>query len=125
MLRCAKGVPSLLRTDRAIRVMKTRVFSIWKPRKELERFPLDAPVTVVLSADDSGGVLDIGSHRLYFRAFAVDDAKAIGSDMARCWRAFTYQPDQVAVFKLAEVSDKLLMYRTDGVAFPETAEFHR
>ncbi len=71
----------VLRTDRAIRVMKTRIFSVWKPKKELERFPLDAPVTVVLSPDDSGGVLDIGSYRLYFRAFGVDDAKAIGTDV--------------------------------------------
>lgn len=65
------------------------------------------------------GTLDHGS----VVAFRHTDAKAIGADMGRCWRAFTYQPDQVAVFKL--VDDKLLMYRTDGVAFPETAEFHR
>ena len=65
------------------------------------------------------GTLDNGS----VVAFRHSDAKAIGADMGRCWRAFTYQPDQVAVFKL--VDDKLVMYRTDGVAFPETAEFHR
>jgi hypothetical protein len=43
--------------------------------------------------------------------------------MARCWSLFTYAPDQVSVLK--RVGDKLLMYRTDGVAFPEAAEFDR
>ncbi|HET9988297.1 MAG TPA: hypothetical protein VFQ65_07250, partial [Kofleriaceae bacterium] len=78
-----------------------------------------------------GGKLDLGLEQAFTGTldrgsvvgFRHADAKAIGADMARCWRAFTYQPDQVAVFKL--VDDKLMMYRTDGVAFPETAEFHR
>jgi S1-C subfamily serine protease len=51
------------------------------------------------------------------------DAKAIGADMGRCWTLFTYAPDTEAVFK--RVGDRLVMYRTDGVAFPETAEFVR
>jgi hypothetical protein len=49
--------------------------------------------------------------------------RAIGNDMGRCWSLFTYAPDQVAVLK--RVGDKLLMYRTDGVSFPEAAEFDR
>jgi hypothetical protein len=71
----------VLRTDRAVRLMKTRAFSVWRPKKELERFPLDAPVTVELSTDESGGVLDVGSHHLYFGPYAVDDAKAIATDL--------------------------------------------
>jgi hypothetical protein len=55
-------------------------------------------------------------------AFRQGKARAIGRNMATCSQAFTYQPDQVAVFKL--VDGKLLMYRSDGTAFPETAEFH-
>ena len=51
------------------------------------------------------------------------DAKAIGADTTRCWSLFTYAPDQEAVFK--RVGEKLVMYRTDGVAFPEAAEFER
>jgi hypothetical protein len=51
------------------------------------------------------------------------DAKAIGADMSRCAALFTYAPDQEAVFK--RVGDKLVMYRTDGAAFPEAAEFER
>lgn len=51
------------------------------------------------------------------------DAKAAGADMARCSAFFTYAPDRVAVLKRA--GDKLLMVRTDGVAFPEVAEFER
>ena len=47
----------------------------------------------------------------------------IGVDMARCGALFTYAPDQVTVLK--RVADKLLMYRTDGVAAPEVAEFER
>jgi hypothetical protein len=56
-------------------------------------------------------------------AFRQNDAKAIGADMPRCSRALTYAPDQVTVLKL--VGQKLVMYRTDGANFPETAEFHR
>jgi S1-C subfamily serine protease len=56
-------------------------------------------------------------------AFRQKDAKPLGSDMTRCSAAFTYAPDQVAVLKA--VGDKLLMYRTDGVAYPEMAEFAR
>ena len=51
------------------------------------------------------------------------DAKAIGRDTTNCWSMFTYAPDQEAVFK--RVGDKLVMYRTDGVSFPEAAEFER
>lgn len=53
--------------------------------------------------------------------FRQKDARPIGRDMARCWSLFTYTPDQVAVLK--RVGDKLMMYRTDGVVFPEAAEF--
>lgn len=49
--------------------------------------------------------------------------KALGNDMGRCWQLFTYAPDQIAVWK--RVGDKLVMYRTDGVAWPEAAEFTR
>jgi hypothetical protein len=56
-------------------------------------------------------------------AFKQKDAKPLGADMGRCWQAFTYSPDQVTVLKLVE--DKLMMYRTDGVAYPEVAEFAR
>lgn len=55
--------------------------------------------------------------------FRKTDAKAVGADMARCWQLFTYAPDQEAVFK--RIGDRLAMYRTDGVAFPEAAEFVR
>jgi Trypsin-like peptidase domain len=55
--------------------------------------------------------------------FRKTDAKAVGADMARCWSLFTYAPDQEAVFK--RIGDRLAMYRTDGVAFPEAAEFVR
>ena len=51
------------------------------------------------------------------------NARGLGNDMGRCWSLFTYAPDQVAVLK--RVGDKLLMYRTDGAAFPEAAEFDR
>jgi hypothetical protein len=51
------------------------------------------------------------------------DAKSVGADMARCYSLFTYAPDQEAVFK--RIGDRLAMYRTDGVAFPEAAEFER
>jgi S1-C subfamily serine protease len=51
------------------------------------------------------------------------DAKSVGADMARCWSLFTYAPDQEAVFK--RIGDRLAMYRTDGLAFPEAAEFER
>ncbi|MGD0526453.1 MAG: serine protease [Polyangiaceae bacterium] len=51
------------------------------------------------------------------------EAKAIGRDTTNCWSMFTYAPDQEAVFK--RVGDKLVMYRTDGVSFPEAAEFER
>ncbi len=56
-------------------------------------------------------------------AFRPKPAKSLGADMARCWSLFTYAPDQVSVLK--RVGDKLLMYRTDGLAFPEAAEFDR
>ncbi|MGE0868938.1 MAG: trypsin-like peptidase domain-containing protein [Kofleriaceae bacterium] len=79
----------------------------------------------------SGGKLDLGLEQSFtgtlenasIVAVRRSDAKALGADMVRCWRELTYEPDQVAVLKL--VGDKLVMYRTDGIAFPEAAEFHR
>lgn len=56
-------------------------------------------------------------------AFRQKNPRSLGNDMPRCWALFTYAPDQVTVLK--RVGDKLLMYRTDGVAFPEAAEFER
>ena len=56
-------------------------------------------------------------------AFRKREAKALGADMARCWQALTYAPDQAAVLKIE--GDKLLMYRTDGASYPEMAEFER
>jgi S1-C subfamily serine protease len=50
------------------------------------------------------------------------DAKPTG-DVGRCWLAFPYAADQAAVLKVN--GDKLTVYRTDGVAFPEAAEFRR
>jgi Trypsin-like peptidase domain len=78
-----------------------------------------------------GNTLDLGIEQTFHGTlqdasivgFRKMDAKAIGSDMARCFTLFTYAPDQEAVFK--RVGDKLVMYRTDGVAFPEAAEFER
>ncbi len=65
------------------------------------------------------GRLDNGS----IVAFRQTDAKPIGADMWQCGRALTYEPDRVSVLKL--IDGKLLMYRTNGVEFPETAEFQR
>jgi S1-C subfamily serine protease len=65
------------------------------------------------------GVLDGGS----VVAWRQGSAKPIGADMWSCGRALTYEPDRVTVLKL--VGGKLEMYRTDGVAFPEVAEFER
>jgi hypothetical protein len=78
-----------------------------------------------------GPVLDLGleqgfSGRLEdgsIVAFRQKDVKSLGADTGRCWSLFTYSPDQATVLKLA--GGKLLMARTDGVAFPETAEFQR
>jgi hypothetical protein len=78
-----------------------------------------------------GSTLDLGIEQTFHGnlqdasivGFRKMDAKAIGADTTRCWSLFTYAPDQEAVFK--RVGEKLVMYRTDGVAFPEAAEFER
>jgi hypothetical protein len=78
-----------------------------------------------------GSTLDLGIEQTFHGplqdasivGFRKMDAKAIGADTTRCWSLFTYAPDQEAVFK--RVGDKLVMYRTDGAAFPEAAEFER
>jgi S1-C subfamily serine protease len=78
-----------------------------------------------------GSTLDMGIEQTFHGALQDAsimgtrkmDAKAIGADTTRCWSLFTYSPDQEAVFK--RVGEKLVMYRTDGVAFPEAAEFER
>jgi S1-C subfamily serine protease len=78
-----------------------------------------------------GATLDLGLEQTFHGTlqdasivgFRKMDAKGIGADTQRCWSFFTYAPDQEAVFK--RVGDKLVMYRTDGVAFPEAAEFER
>jgi S1-C subfamily serine protease len=78
-----------------------------------------------------GNTLDLGIEQTFHGTlqdasivgFRKMDAKSIGTDMARCWSLFTYAPDQEAVFK--RVGDKLVMYRTDGISFPEAAEFER
>ena len=56
-------------------------------------------------------------------AFRQGEPSAYGADMLRCHQALTYAPDRAIVLKL--VGDKLLMHRTDGNAFPETAELER
>ncbi len=78
-----------------------------------------------------GSTLDLGIEQSFtgtlhdgaIVSFRQKPARSLGADMARCWSLFTYAPDQVSVLK--RVGDKLLMYRTDGVAFPEAAEFDR
>ncbi len=78
-----------------------------------------------------GNTLDLGIEQTFHGTlqdasivgFRKMDAKSVGADMARCWSLFTYAPDQEAVFK--RVGDRLVMYRTDGVSFPEAAEFER
>jgi S1-C subfamily serine protease len=78
-----------------------------------------------------GNTLDLGIEQTFrgtlhegsIVGLRKDDARSIGADMARCYALFTYAPDEEAVFK--RVGDKLVMYRTDGVAFPEAAEFER
>ena len=78
-----------------------------------------------------GNTLDLGIEQTFHGklqdasivGFRKMDAKSIGADMGRCWSLFTYAPDEEAVFK--RVGDRLVMYRTDGVAFPEAAEFER
>jgi hypothetical protein len=78
-----------------------------------------------------GGSLDLGLEQSFggplqdssIVAHKQKAPRAIGVDMARCGALFTYAPDQVTVLK--RVADKLLMYRTDGVAAPEVAEFER
>ena len=78
-----------------------------------------------------GATLDLGIEQSFtgtlhdgaIVSFRQKPARSLGKDMARCWSLFTYAPDQVSVLK--RVGDKLLMYRTDGVAFPEAAEFDR
>jgi hypothetical protein len=49
------------------------------------------------------------------------EARALGSDMARCGDALGYAPDLVVVLKV--LGDKLLVYRTGGGEYPEVAEF--
>ena len=78
-----------------------------------------------------GSTLDLGIEQTFHGnlqdasivGFRKMDAKAVGADTTRCWSLFTYAPDQEAVFK--RVGEKLVMYRTDGIAFPEAAEFER
>ncbi|HEY3805579.1 MAG TPA: serine protease [Kofleriaceae bacterium] len=79
----------------------------------------------------SGAKLDLGFEQIFSGlldngsvvAARQGDAKAIGTDMWRCGSALTYDPDRVIVLKLVE--GKLEMYRTNGVEFPEVAEFER
>ncbi|HEY8041521.1 MAG TPA: serine protease, partial [Polyangiaceae bacterium] len=78
-----------------------------------------------------GAKLDLGLEQTFSGSlrdasivgFRKMDAKGIGADMARCYTMFTYAPDQVTVLK--RVGERLIMVRTDGVAFPEAAEFER
>jgi S1-C subfamily serine protease len=57
-------------------------------------------------------------------AFREKDARPVGEDMAgRCGQLMTYAPDRVAVVK--RIGSRLVMYRTDGTSFPESAEFER
>jgi S1-C subfamily serine protease len=78
-----------------------------------------------------GSTLDLGIEQTFHGTlqdgsivgFRKMDAKAVGADMGRCGAFFTYAPDQEAVFK--RVGSRLVMYRTDGIAFPEAAEFER
>jgi hypothetical protein len=100
------------------------VFATHDLRRHLSRDTVRIPCgngsTLELGLEQSfSGRVDNGS----IVAFRHADAKALGGDMARCGRALTYAPDQAAVFKI--VGDKLVMYRTDGTAFPEAAEFQR
>ena len=46
-----------------------------------------------------------------------------GSDASRCKWANSYRPDEVVVLKV--VDSKLVMYRSDGRAFPDQAELER
>jgi hypothetical protein len=50
-----------------------------------------------------------------------DEGKRIGADSGSC--TWGYRADAVAVFKL--IGDKLVMYRSDGLAYPESVEFSR
>ncbi len=94
--------------------LKRRVFFTGRRR------PACGGMTLDLGLEQSfSGTLHDGA----IVAFRQKPAKSLGADMARCWSLFTYAPDQVAVLK--RVGDKLLMYRTDGLAFPEAAEFDR
>ncbi len=56
-------------------------------------------------------------------AIAQKPPRPLGADMARCWRAFTYEPDTVVMLKPR--GDKLVMVRTSKAAFPESAELER
>jgi hypothetical protein len=79
----------------------------------------------------SGAKLDLGLEQMFSGmldngsvvAARQGDAKAIGADMWSCGRALTYDADRMIVLKL--VDGKLEMYRTNGVEFPEVAEFER
>jgi hypothetical protein len=78
-----------------------------------------------------GSTLDLGIEQTFtgeieggtVMALQQKAARPLGADMARCGPLFKYAPDRLTVLK--RVDDKLVMVRTDGVAFPETAEFNR
>jgi S1-C subfamily serine protease len=65
------------------------------------------------------GILDSGT----VIAGRDKEPRALGADMARCSDALGYVPDFMVVLKL--VGDKMLVYRTDGIAYPELTEFTR
>jgi hypothetical protein len=87
--------------------------------------------TGIRRAACGGSTLDLGMEQTFHGSLEDAsivgarsmDAKPLGADMARCAPLLTYAPDEEAVFK--RVGDKLVMYRTDGIAFPEAAEFER
>ena len=54
-------------------------------------------------------------------ASPFEDAKRLGPDSPRC--TWGYRPDAMVAFKL--VGEKLAMYRTDGVAYPQAIELER
>lgn len=70
----------VLRTDRWIRIMHAHAFSGWKPKEELSRFPLDTPVKCDFGPSESSGVLAIGTHRIYFGPYAVEEAKGVAGE---------------------------------------------
>jgi S1-C subfamily serine protease len=76
--------------------------------------------TLALGLEQSfHGTLESGT----ITATRTKEAKPRGADMARCGEALGYAPDLVVVLKM--VGDKLLVYRTGGVEYPEVAEFTR